>query len=230
MVQTADNSFKAANRVLSKLRMYDDEKTRTIIQDFEEVLDVTRKVIEQTREVQSGNRNIKDRIVSIYDEDARPIKKGKLGIKAEFGYKLQLGEAERGFVTGYDVYKGNPYDDTLIMDAIDRHKEVFGKVPTYVTADRGYGSKQNEDDLKEAGVKKVAVPRKGKKSKARTELENTASFKRLKNWRAGVEARISLLKRKYGLGKSLSRGYEGTNTWIGWGILTHNLMNAAKYV
>jgi IS5 family transposase len=230
MALTTDDSFKSANRVLTKLRIHKNEKAGNIMRELEEVLDMTRKVIEQTRELHSENSDIRDRIVSIHDEDARPIKKGKLGIKAEFGYKLQIGEAEKGFVTSYDVYKGNPNDETLIMDAIDWHRDTFGKVPTYVTADRGYGGKQNESDLKEAGIQKIVIPRKGKKSKARAEYEDTPSFKRLKNWRAGVEARISLLKRKYGLDRSPSRGYKGTNVWIGWGILTHNLMNAARYV
>lgn len=116
-----------------------------------------------------------------------------------------------------------------VQSGVGRHEETFGHVPDAVTADRGYGAKDNESKLKDAGVKKVAIPAKGKKSKARSELEKSRWFRSLVRWRAGSEAKISLLKRKYGLDRSLSRGHSGTSTWVGWGILTYNLLNAVRY-
>lgn len=47
--------------------------------------------------------------------------------KVEFGYKLQIEETENGFVSGYEVYPGNPRDENLIDDAMNRHKATFGK-------------------------------------------------------------------------------------------------------
>jgi IS5 family transposase len=229
MVQTAKESQKAGHKVLEKLNKEDSGENRRLSKKLSDVLDTVGEIIKQTEEVQSGNTHIKNRIVSIYDKDARPIKKGKLRVKAEFGYKAQIEECEKGFVSNYEVYKGNPADDTLLMDAVGRHEETFGRVPDAVTTDRGYGAKDNESKLKEAGVKKVAIPAKGKKSKARAILEKNRWFRRLVCWRAGAEAKISLLKRKYGLNRSLSRGYSGTSIWVGWGILTHNLLNAVKY-
>lgn len=229
MVQTAKESQKAGRKVLDKLNKKDSEEIRNLSNKLSDILDTVGEIIRQTEEVQSGNTHIKDRIVSIYDKEARPVKKGKLRVKVEFGYKAQIEECEKGFVSNYEVYKGNPADDTLLMYAVDRHEETFGHVPDAVTTDRGYGAKANENKLKDVGVKKVAIPAKGKKSKARSELEKSRWFKRLVHWRAGSEAKISLLKRKYGLDRSLSRGYSGTSTWVGWGILTHNLLNAVKY-
>jgi IS5 family transposase len=100
------------------------------------------------------------------------------------------------------------------MDAVNRHEEIFGHVPDAATAGRGYGAKDNENKLKAVGVKKVAIPVKGKKSKARAELEESRWFKRLMRWRAGSESKISLLKRKYRLERSLFRGHSGTATWV----------------
>lgn len=48
-----------------------------------------------------------------------------------------------------------------------------GQSNNAVTTDRGYGSKDNEAMAKAAGVKKIAIPKKGKKSKERTELEKS---------------------------------------------------------
>ncbi|PRR75056.1 ISNCY family transposase ISMomu1 [Moorella humiferrea] len=84
--------------------------------------------------------------------------------------------------------------------------------------------------VQSAGVKQVSLPRKGKISKARKAYQTQSWFKRLQRWRAGGEATISLLKRKYGLRRSLSRGYEGTITWVGYGILAYNLNRVATMV
>lgn len=230
MVNTAKEAHKAGKKIGKKLKDKSGKKIEKLNQQLDEVLSVTQKIIEQTGEVLSDNVHISDRVISIHDQDARPIKKGKPRVKAEFGYKVQIEECENGFVSNYEVYKGNPSDDTLLDDAIERHESTFDRVPESITADRGYGSKDNEVAAKEAGIKKVAIPKRGKKSKERQEIEYSRPFKRLINWRAGIEARISLLKRKFGLDKSYSRGHSGTGTWVGWGILSHNLLRTARYV
>jgi IS5 family transposase len=189
---------------------------------------LTEKLLNQARQVVSGNRIIADRIVSFFDPEARPIKKGKLAKGTEFGYKTRIDETESGFVTGYAVYEGNPSDDELLIPAVEAHKKQFGKAPQAVATDRGFSSKKNETAITELGVKRASLPRKGKKGIARTEHENEKWFKDLQRYRAAGEAKISLLKRKYGLNRSRYRGFAGSKTWIGFGLLTHNLQRAAK--
>lgn len=41
------------------------------------VLDTVQEVINQTKDVLSGNLRVKDRIISIYDKDAKPIKRAR---------------------------------------------------------------------------------------------------------------------------------------------------------
>ncbi|MBF4695198.1 transposase, partial [Fusibacter ferrireducens] len=108
------------------------------------------------------------------------------------------------------------------------HKEIFGKAPTEVATDRGYYSSSNEMELTKLGVKHLSIPKPGKKSKSRQEIESTPKFKKLQKFRAGVEGRISCLKRSFGLRRSYLRGFKGTSTWCGYGIFAHNLRKAAK--
>jgi len=115
-----------------------------------------------------------------------------------------------------------------VNDALQKHKAIFGKTPHDISLDRGYYDKKNEEAAYEAGVKNVCIPKIGRKSKERTKFEDTPSFKRLKNWRAGIEGRISCLKRKFGLMRSMFRGYRRTQTWSGLGIFAHNLRQAAR--
>jgi len=77
-------------------------------------------------------------------------------------------------------------------------------------------------------VQLVGIPVKGKATKERRLEQKQLWFKRLQHFRAGVEARISLLQRKFGLKRSLMRGSPGTEIWVGQGIFTHNLWQAAR--
>jgi IS5 family transposase len=152
---------------------------------------LTGKLIRQAKQVVSGTRAIPDRIVSFFDPEARPIKKGKLAKGTEFGYKVRIDETESGFITGYAVYNGNPADDELLIPAVKAHIETFGVAPTAIATDRGFSSKKDESAVTALGVKRASLPRKGKKGQARTEHENQPWFKDLQRYRAAGEARIS---------------------------------------
>jgi IS5 family transposase len=104
----------------------------------------------------------------------------------------------------------------------------IGCTPKEVATDRGFYSKDNEDKLHTLGVKRVSMPKRGKKSKARKELESAFWFKRLQRFRAGSEATISMLKRCRGLNRILSRGTSGSKSWIAMGIMAHNLWKLAQ--
>jgi IS5 family transposase len=200
---------------------------RHLAKRLREVADLTEKVIEQTKQVLAGNRRIPDRIVSLADPDARPIKKGKLKSPTEFGCKVLIQETEERLVTGYEVYKGNPTDHTLLPAAIERHKKVFGRAPKQVAADRGFGTAKNDKLLAEQGVKQAAIPRPGRISTARKAHQQQRWFRSLQRWRAGGEGTISLLKRKYGMRRTRLRGHSGTRCWVAGAVWAHNLTRLA---
>ena len=97
-----------------------------------------------------------------------------------------------------------------------------------VTGDRGFESQENEDWLREQGVKRVVLPFRGKADRERRRYERQPWFRRLVCFRAGSEGRISLLKRVSGLDRSLMRGDHGPEIWVGLGILSHNLWQVAR--
>jgi transposase, IS5 family len=73
------------------------------------------------------------------------------------------------------------------------------------------------------GVKHIGLQRNGTPGKARLALEQTRRFRRLRNWRVGIEARISHLKRSFGLRRTRLRRWGGARTWAGWAIFAYNL-------
>lgn len=190
-------------------------------------IDITTTVIGQTEQVLGGNRHIPNRVVSLFDPEARPIRKGKLKSPTEFGYKVLIQETEERLVTGYQVHKGNPGDHTLLPSAIDHHEKVMGRVPQKVAGDRGFSTATNERLLKERGVKHISLPYPGKITDERRDYQRQRWFRGLQRWRAGGEGTISLLKRKYGMRRTRLRGYDGARSWVAGAIWAHNLARLA---
>jgi IS5 family transposase len=234
IMATAQEIVTQGSKVLKNARHYlwrqgEDatSQLRKSVDKLERNLSLTKQVIQQTMQVEEGNLHIKDRIVSLFDTNARPIRKGKLHSPTEFGRKVLIQDTEEHVITHYEVCKGNPGDDSLLTGAVDRHIQTVGRVPRSVATDRGFGSAKNEKELKDRGVKHISLPRKGKINTERKQMQSQPWFRRLQRWRAGGEAIISLLKRKYGLNRCRFRGVNGTETWVGFGVLAYNLKRIA---
>jgi transposase, IS5 family len=186
-------------------------------------LQVTARVMEQARTRIRGTTTIPDRVVSVFDTEARPIRRGKLSMKTEFGYKALLTETEDRVITHYEVHMRNPEDGGLLPTALAGHTRTVPRTPAVVATDRGFGTKDNEALLRKAGVQRISLPYKGRLSAARVAHERQRWFRRQQRWRSGQEATISLGSRKYEWRHSRLRGRDGADTWIGFGILTYNL-------
>jgi IS5 family transposase len=183
-----------------------DRRLGRLAGELEETIAATHRLLAQTDQRLAGNRVIADRLVSLSDPDARPIRKGKPWHPTQFGYTLLLAEDERGFVADHPLHKGNPPDAPQLVPAVQRVIGVTGRPPGTVVADRGFGTVANDQAAMEAlGVRRVGLQRTGTPGKARLEHERTRRFRRLRNWRVGIEARISHLKRSFGLRRTRLR-------------------------
>jgi transposase, IS5 family len=194
-----------------------------LVERLEETTSVTSRLLDQTGQRLAGNRVIGDRLVSLSDPDARPIRKGKPGRPTEFGYTLLLGECERGFIATHHTHKGNPPDAAQLLPAVQQVMAVTGRPPGTVVGDRGFGTAANDQAVEALGVKRVGLQRTGTPGKARLAVERTRRFRRLRNWRVGIEARISHLKRSFGLRRTRLRRLGGARTWVGLGIFAYNV-------
>ena len=88
-----------------------------------------------------------------------------------------------------------------------------------VVADGAFFSAANEAQAEQLGVKYVAVPSSSTKSAQRQQRQKTRRFKKAQKWRTGCEGRISLLKRRHGLDRSLYKGQSGMKRWVGLGTV-----------
>ena len=200
-----------------------DGRLRRLVERLEETTAATHRLLAQTRQRLGGNRVIGDRLISLADPDARPIRKGKPGRPTEFGYTVLLAECERGFIATHHTHKGNPGDAAQLLPAVQEVIAVTGRPPGTVVGDRGFGTAANDTALAALGVQRIGLARTGTPSKARACYESTRRFKRMRNWRVGIEARISQLKRSFGLGRTRLRRLGGAQVWVGLGIFAYNL-------
>jgi transposase, IS5 family len=213
----------ARNARRARTRRPGDGRLGRLVDELEETIAATGRLLAQTDQRLGGNRVIPDRLVSLSDPDARPIRKGKPGHPTQFGYTLLVVEDERGFIADHQLQRGNPPDAPQLIPAIQRVIATTGRPPTTVVGDRGFGTAANDQAVEALGVKRVGLQRTGTPGKARLAVERTRRFRRLRNWRVGIEARISHLKRGFGLRRTRLRRLPGARTWAGLGIFAYNL-------
>jgi transposase, IS5 family len=230
----AERAVRQAERVVRnarrKLAAGDQRsgRARAEINRLEQLAERTRKIAGQCRQRLAGTTpDGATRVVSLHDRDARPIVKGRLGRPVEFGYKAQIVDNEDGIIVDHNIEQGNPPDGPQLVPAIERVKRRTGRAPRAVTADRGYGDRSVEDDLRNLGVRYPAIPTKGKPNAARRQIQQRQAFRKLVRWRTGSEGRINCAKRDFGLNRTRYTGIDGARTWCGHGVFNHNLIKIA---
>jgi transposase, IS5 family len=190
-----------------------------------QIMDQTTRRVLEGEKVPSG-----EKIVSLFEPHTAVIRKGKAGKPTEFGRVVWLDEVEGGLISGYRVLAGNPDETAQLLPSLDHHLQQFGHPPDLLCADRGVQSAANERDAQAQGVKEVVLPKPGRLSARRRAYEQQDWFQAGRHWRAGIEGRISALKRRYGLARCRYHGAEGLARWVGWGLLAHNLRQIAAHV
>ena len=113
---------------------------------------------------------------------------------------------------------------------MEQHVEQFGRAPQSVAADPGFFSAANESKAAQMGVSRVSIPSHDTKSTARKQRQKQRWFKNLQKWRTGCEGRISVLKRRHGLRRSLYKGPDGIRRWVGLGVIADNVIHIGAHL
>jgi IS5 family transposase len=172
-----------------------------------------------------------DKIVSLFEPHSQIIVRHKAGKPVEFGRKLWLEEVEGGIITGWRLLDQAGPDTPYLEPSLAAHQHRFGRPPALVAGDRGLFSPENEAHAAQVGVKQVVLPAAGSAATPeRRRREKQRWFRRGFRFRAGIEGRISVLQRCYGLDRCRDHGEDGMGRWVGFGILTANLERIARTV
>ena len=166
-----------------------------------------------------------DKLVSLFEPHADIIVKGSREV--EYGHKLNLTTGRSGLILDLVVEAGNPADSERLLPMLERHIARHGEAPRQLAADGGFATRDNLSQAKARGIRDMAFH---KKRGLRIEdmVRSRWVYRKLRNFRAGIEADISCLKRAYGLARCTWRGLDHFKAYVWSSVVTYNLALFAR--
>lgn len=162
-----------------------------------------------------------EKLVSLFESHADIIVKGSRDV--EYGHKLNLITGRSGMILDLVVETGNPADSDRLLPMLERHIAFYGHAPRQAAADGGFATRNNLATAKAWGVRDMAFH---KKAGLRIEdmVKSNWVYRKLRNFRAGIEAGISCLKRAYGLARCTWRGLDHFKSYVWSSVVAYNLV------
>ena len=232
LLTVAHASVRHAEQVQRWLTGWSDATAQQLESAIQRVVPLVQQVIAQTeRRVLHGESvPASAKLVSLFEPHTAIVRRGKAHLPAEFGRKIVLDEVDGGLITRFAVMAGNPPDAPELPTSLAQHQTRFGRAPAVLTADRAFFTLANDQLAHDLRIRSVAIPRQGPLTTTQHQARHRAAFRRAYRWRAGIEGRISVLKRRFGLDRCRYRGEAGMERWVGWGLLAHNLRQIGRSV
>jgi len=208
-------NLKFLDKLLDKYPVFPLNKKK------QKYLMVIHTLYEQQLEMYTERKHsVADWIVSIHQPHVRPIVRGKLKAKVEFGAKIHL-----SLVDGYaflDTISWDAFNEgTFMMEYITNYKCRFGYYPKEVLVDKIYCTRANRKQLKLLDIKLIAKPL--GRPKAGANLVRPGE-------RNPIEGKFGQAKNAYGLNRIKARLKDTSQSWIASIILVLNLVKLAGQV
>jgi IS5 family transposase len=165
-----------------------------------------------------------DKLVSLFEPHADIIRKGS---DVAYGHKLNLTTGRSGLILDLVIEAGNPADSERLLPMLERHIAHYGQAPRQAAADGGFASRDNLRQAKARGVKDMAFHKKGGLA-IEDMVRSRWVYRQLRNFRAGIEADISCLKRAYGPARCTWRGLGRFRAYVWSAAVAYNLALFAR--
>lgn len=208
-------------------RLADTFAGQELARRLERAIRILKKVVHQTdRRVFKGEKvPASEKVVSFFEDHTDIIVKGNRD--TEYGHKIFLTGGTSNMILHCLIVRGNPADSDQYRPLLEQHRQNYGRMPRQVTADGGFASKDNLAFAKENGVKDAAFAKKRGLS-VLDMVKSSWVYKKLRNFRAGIESGISVLKRAFGLNRCTWTGWEGFKRYVWSNIVSYNLLVLAR--
>ena len=167
-----------------------------------------------------------EKVVSIFEEHTDIIVKDRRD--TYYGHKICLTSGKSGLFLDCIIQDGNPADSELAREMIARQTTLYGRPPRQAAFDGGFASKANLDALKGDGVQDVMFSKK-RGLEVADMAKSSWVYKKLRDFRAGVEGMISFLKRCFGVGICTWRGIESFKSYVWGSVVSANLLILARH-
>lgn len=110
---------------------------------------------------------------------------------------------------------------------LNRQNEIYGRFPLKTAFDGGFASKDNLDTAKGLGIKDVCFAKK-RGLQVEDMCRSQWVYKRLRRFRAGIEAGVSWVKRCFGLTRCTWKGLRSFKSYVWASIVSANLLTIAR--
>jgi|SRR5579862_1589027 len=230
LVQLSQQVVDQALTVSQQLHQQATPTAQTLAHQLDTFVPRLQQVIRQTTRRVLADQPVpaSEKIVSLFEPHTAIIRKGKAGKPVEFGRVVWLDEVDGGLISRAQVLSGNPPDADQLVPSLQHHQALFNHPPHLLAGDRKVFSPKGEAYALDRGVSYVVLPKPGAKSQARQTYENQPWFRSGRNWRSGLEGRISLLKRRFGLRRCRYHGDAGMQRCVSWGVIAYDLVTIAR--
>lgn len=200
---------------------------RELARKLERAVGILSKVINQTGRRVFKNEKVpaSEKIISFFEDHTDIIVKGRR--QTEYGHKVFLSGGSSTMIVGCLVVRGNPADADQYQQFLEQHRQWYGAMPRQVTADGGFASKDNLAFAKDNHIKDAVFAKRRGLSILDMAKSNWV-YKKLRNFRAGIESGISTLKRAFGLDRCTWSGWEGFKRYILSSVVSYNLLVMAR--
>ena len=125
------------------------------------------------------------------------------------------------------IEAGNPADSERFLPMLERHIDFYGEAPRQAAADGSYASRANLSRAKAHGVRDMAFHKKAGLL-IQDMVKSRWVYRKLRNFRAGIESDISCLKRAYGLARCIWRGLDHFRAYVWSSVVAYNLALFAR--
>ena len=197
--------------------------------EAEQYLPLIERVIDQAERRVFGGEAVpsSEKLVSIFETHTDIIVKG--GRDVHYGHKLNLTTGRSGLVFDIVVEAGNPADSERFLPMLERHIARQDTAPRQTASDGGYASIANLEQAKALGVDDVVFHKK-RGIAIDAMAKSRWVYRKLRNFRAGIEANISCLKRAFGLDRCTWRGLAHFQSYVWSSVVAYNLALFARLV
>lgn len=195
---------------------------RALLPRMDQVLDQTERRVLRGEKVPSA-----EKLVSIFEPHADILVKDSR--QTRYGHKVCLTGGRSSLVLDCVIDEGNPTDSTLVERTLERHIDLFGAAPRQAAFDGGFASRENVATAKALGVEDIAFNRKS--GLEIPEMVRSAwVFRRLRDFRSGIEGCISTLKRAFQMGRCAWRGLPSFRSYVWSCVTSFNLIVLARHL
>lgn len=228
LIRVAEWVRDQAKDVLADVGQGEAPELEGSLKRLREVLPLMDRVLDQTRRRVLGGESVPadEKIVSIFEPHTDILVKGSRDIC--YGHKVSLLGGASSLVLDCVIEAGNPPDATLVEKLLERHIARFGRAPRQACFDGGFASKANLQRAKELGVEDIAFHRKNGIEIAEM-VRSAWVFRRLRDFRSGIEGCISTLKRAFQMDRCRWRGLASFKAYVWSCVTSFNLIVLARH-